>query len=416
MKFRPIVKKILTWLYIACAKAILWKYRPRVFVLTGSVGKTSAKNAIYTVLRRFQSVRRNVIQGNALGLALTIIGGDPNPSAITQIKNLLKWLGEIIFRQEYPKWLLLELAVREPNDLMEIMPWLKPDGLLITYFGETPPHVEFFKSRHHLIETKLKILRNLKKDGFVIVNADDPDFEFIKEKIALPFTTFGFKESADIFASNSQLIYENGFPAGLNFKLNYSGHSLPVNIKGALGKNHIYAFLAAFALTDRLRFNMIEASQEASRFVCPAGRLCLLAGRAGSLVIDDSYNSSPAALMEALATLREIEAPGRKIALLGDMLELGRDTYAAHREAGLLAGKIVDFLITIGPRAAAIGEGARRYLKVANYRHFSTTKEINEFLKQFINAGDVVLVKGSRKMELEKIVEEIKAPQESRES
>lgn len=409
MKFRLIAKNLLTGLFVGLAKVILTKYQPKIVVITGSIGKTSTKEALYTILRRFVSVRKNTIQGNNLGLALSIIGGDPEPKPLNYLQTIWKGINLVLLKAPYPKWLILELSVREPGDLRLITPWLTPDSVIVTYFGLMPPHIEFFKSREHLIDEKLKIIARLKKGGTVYLNADDPNFEYVKSKIKASIVTFGLTAGVNVLGSNVQTIYENDFPSGMNFKVNLEGHSLPVNIKGALGKNHVCAFLASVALASRERFNLIEASQAAENYSAPWGRMRLSLGKQGALIIDDSYNSSPKALEEALNTLRDIKTPGRKIAVLGDMLELGRDTYENHKQMGALAAKTANQLVTIGFRARGFGEGAAGLMPSGNIFEFEDPRQVINFLKNSIKPGDVILVKGSRIMHLEKIVEEIKA-------
>jgi len=404
MKFRLIAKKILTLYFVILAKAILARYKPKIVVITGSVGKTSTKSALYAVLRHFVSVRKNEIQGNAWGIALTIIGGNTETRVGAQVGNIFKSLLVLIFKGDYPAWLILELACQKPGDLDEVLPWLAPDVVIITYFGLTPPHIEFFKSREHLISEKLSILSKLKKDGFVIWNIDDPNLNYVKEKI-----TFGLKSEANISGSNIQVVYREDFPDGLNFRINYGGNSVPIHISKALGNNHIYAFLAAFAFASKQHFNMITASQAAENYNPPWGRMKLVEGEKGTLIIDDTYNSSPNAVEEALNSLSQIKVPGRKIAVLGDMLELGRDTHDAHKQIGELAAKSVDYLITVGFRAQGFGEGALGFLDSGKIAEFEDIHKAGKFLENLIKPGDIILIKGSRPLHLEEIVEEIKA-------
>ena len=405
MKFRLIAKKILTFVFILQAKLILAKYKPKIIVVTGSVGKTSAKSALYNVLRQFDSVRKNITKGNSYQIALTIIGASDK-----WFKSLIKGFFILIFKEKYPHYLILEIACRRPGELEEILPWLPIDFAIVTYFGMVPPHIEFFDSRKHLIEEKLKILQNLKKGGTVILNADSPDFNFIKEKIRAQIVTFGF-DAGDVRGGNLQIIYESNLPTGINFRIDYGGNSVPVNIKGALGRAHVYAYLAALAFAYKNNFNMVLASQSAANYDAPWGRMKLLAGLKDSLIIDDSYNSSPSALEEAITALSEIKTTGRKVAVLGDMLELGRESHDVHIRLGELAGKTIDFLITVGSRARGISLGASVKLKSSQIMQFEKNDEVIEYLKNLIKPGDLILVKGSRAMRLEEVVKILsKAP------
>ena len=162
---------------------------------------------------------------------------------------------------------------------------------------------------------------------------------------------------------------------------------------------------------DKNNFNMVLASQSAANYDAPWGRIKLLAGLKDSLIIDDSYNSSPSALEEAITALSEIKTTGRKIAVLGDMLELGRESHDVHIRLGELAGKTIDFLITVGSRARGISLGASVKLKSSQIMQFEKNDEVIEYLKNLIKPGDLILVKGSRAMRLEEVVKILsKAP------
>src|SRR3989304_9187283 len=134
MKFRLIAKNLLTGLFVGLAKVILTKYQPKIVVITGSIGKTSTKEALYTILRRFVSVRKNTIQGNNLGLALSIIGGDPEPKPLNYLQPIWKGINLVLLKAPYPKWLILELSVREPGDLSFITPLCSTPTVFFSFF------------------------------------------------------------------------------------------------------------------------------------------------------------------------------------------------------------------------------------------------------------------------------------------
>ena len=194
------------------------------------------------------------------------------------------------------------------------------------------------------------------------------------------------------------------------------GTSLPVVIEGVFGRNHIYASLASLALASGLKFNIINAINTLKNYDVSPGRVRLLEGINNSLIIDDTYNSSPSASQSALQTLgdirRETENTGRKIAILGDMLELGRHTEEAHKNIGRIAGKTLrentDVLIVVGPRAKAIKEGAiLEGMNQVNIFEFLDLRKASDFIKTFVQKGDLTLVKGSQGMRMERVVEAI---------
>lgn len=414
---RDLSKKILYNILKTESKLVLWKYQPKIIAITGSVGKTSTKDALYAVLSTQTHVRKSEKSYNSeIGLPLTILGcpnGWNNP--VIWLKNILKSLGLILYPHKYPKWLILEVGVGKAGDMKKTALWLKTDVVVMTAIGETPVHIEFFNSRKHLIEEKSELVKTLKKDGLLVLNADDPVVLEMKEKTKNQVLTFGFGEGADFLASSFNISYENDLPKGIVFRIDQGGDSLPVAVEGAFGKNHFYASLAALAVAAGLKFNILEAINSLKNYDTPPGRMKLLNGINESLIIDDTYNSSPSACEAALQTLGELKAE-RKIAVLGDMLELGKHTIEAHKNIGKLTKKYANLLAVVGPRAQDIKNGALEEGMVKeDIFEFPNSTEAGEFLKTFIKKNDLILVKGSQGMRMERTVEAILLDQDNKE-
>ncbi len=411
-------KKIIANILKIESRLVLWKYKPKIIAITGSVGKTSTKDAVYAVLSKITYVRKSEKSFNSeIGLPLTILGvpnGWSNP--MIWFVNILKGLWLFIWPHKYPKWLVLEVGVGKPGDMQETASWLKTDAVIMTAIGETPAHIEFFDSRKHLIEEKTQLIKTLKKDGILILNIDDESILEMKAKTKNITVTYGFREGADILGSGDSISYdEKGIPEGIVFRVDEGGKSLPVVIQGVFGRNHVYASLAALALISALKFNMIGAVESLKKYDVPPGRMRLLEGINDTMIIDDTYNSSPFACESALKTLGEIKCAGRKIAILGDMLELGKHTHDAHKQIGIVAQQNVDVLFVVGPRAEAIKEGAMETspvkigagVKEDNILGFLDSRKAGDFIKTFIQKGDIVLAKGSQGMRMERVVEAI---------
>lgn len=394
------------------SRLVLWKYKPKIIAVTGSVGKTSTKDAVYAVLCGVSYVRKSEKSYNSeIGMPLTILGipnGWNNP--LVWLQNILKGLWLFIFPHKYPKWLVLEVGVGKPGDMKLTASWLQTDAVIITAIGDLPAHIEFFNSRKHLIEEKRKLIKTLKKDGILILNADDPDVLEMKTNTRNLITTYGFKEGANILASGDTIFYDQenkqNLPKGVIFRIDEDGKSLPVVIEGVFGRNHVYASLAALALSSGLKFNMIAATNALKNYDVSPGRMRLLEGINDSMIIDDTYNSSPFACESALRTLSEVKNKGRKIAVLGDMLELGKHTVEAHQNIGKIAQECCEFLIVVGQRAKAIKDGAIEYgMNDQNIYEFLDSHQAGEFMKTFVMKGDLVLVKGSQGMRMERVSE-----------
>jgi UDP-N-acetylmuramoyl-tripeptide--D-alanyl-D-alanine ligase len=415
---RVIVRKILIHTLQAESKLVLLKYKPKIIVITGSVGKTSTKDAIYAVLSKISHVRKSEKSYNSeLGLPLTILGvpnGWNDPWRWTQ--NILKGLWLIIAPHKYPKWLVLEVGVGKPGDMKKTASWLRTDAVVITAIGEMPAHIEFFDSRKHLIEEKSGLIKTLKKDGLLVLNNDDEAVLEMGAKSKHRKMTYGFTEGANIICSGEAIAYSStGDPEGVVFRVDVEGKSLPVVIDGVFGKNHVFASLAALALSLGLKFNILEAIDALKNYDVPPGRMRLLKGIESTLIIDDTYNSSPFACESAIRTLGEVKNAGRKIAVLGDMLELGKHTVDAHKNIGRIVKENADILVVVGHRAEAIKEGAVEMgMSTENILTFLDSREAGEFIKTFIKNGDVILVKGSQGMRMERTVEAILLDQENK--
>src|SRR3989338_8646018 len=272
---KTIFKKIIAYILQIEARLVIWKYTPKIITITGSVGKTSTKDAIFAVLSGVSHVRKSEKSYNSeIGLPLTILGvpnGWNNP--LIWLKNILKGLWLFLIPHKYPKWLVLEVGVGKMGDIKSTASWLKTDVVIITAIGETPAHIEFFSSRGYLIEEKSKLIKTLKKDGILILNADDEDVLAMKiDKHHI--ITYGFREGSDILGSGDSISYDDsGIPKGIIFRLDKEGNSLPVTIVGVFGRNHVYASLGALALFSGLKFNMLSAVNALKNYDVSPGRM-----------------------------------------------------------------------------------------------------------------------------------------------
>jgi len=177
-------KKIISYILKIESRFVLWKYKPKVIAITGSVGKTSTKDAVYGIISKISYVRKSEKSYNSeIGLPLIILGcpnGWNNP--YVWLKNILKGLWLFIWPHKYPEWLVLEVGVGKPGDMRQTASWFKTDAVIITAIGETPVHIEFFNSRDHLVKEKSGLIKTLKKDGLLILNADDKTVLELKTK------------------------------------------------------------------------------------------------------------------------------------------------------------------------------------------------------------------------------------------
>ncbi len=415
---RTFLKKIVTWKLTLIAKAILRRHNPRVIAVTGSVGKTSTKDAVYSVLKGQGSVRKSDKSFNSeLGVPLSIIGassGWNNP--LTWLGIMASGIGQILApKGSYPKTLVLEVGADRPGDISRIAKWLKPHVVVITRLPEVPVHIEFFPTLESLVQEKLSLARGLRREGTLVLNADDPRVLAAKDQLRFRTVTYGTASEAMIRASNVQLLApgEAFAEGGVTFKLDFDGKSLPVTLPNIYAESYVTIALAALAVAYVCEVNMIAAIGDLALYETPPGRVRLIAGDEGTVLIDDTYNSSPAATEAGLRMLRDMPFGKRKVAMLGDMLELGRHTNEAHREIGTLAKSSADILFAVGLRAKEFVRGAKD-AKMSDKKifEFDTAMEAAEAYKEMRKAGDVVYIKGSQGMRMERAVKMLMAEPE----
>jgi UDP-N-acetylmuramoyl-tripeptide--D-alanyl-D-alanine ligase len=400
--FKKIVIRIITWQ----ARLVLTRYRPKIIAVTGSVGKTSTKDAIFTILSKFKTVRKSEKSYNSeIGLPLTILGC-PNGwnSPVVWLENIIKGFVLIFWTKSYPEWLILEVGAGKPNDIRSVTSWLSPDIVVITCFPDKPVHVEFFGSIESIIEEKSTLAFALKKDGVLILNHDDEKVYDLHTKANRKTVSYGFHENATYHGTYPTYQYKTdmgtAIPEGISFKLEYDGNTFPVMLPHMIGMHYVGQALASLAVANVIGCDMLKSIDAISEYETPPGRLSLIEGINGTTLIDDTYNASPIAVEAAIKVLEDIKSK-RKIAVLGDMLELGKMTESAHREI---------VLIVVGPRAKFIAEGAleKGFPKTKIHR-FDTSAVTAEFLKGFIKTGDMILLKGSQGVRLERATEAIMA-------
>ncbi|MDP3052403.1 MAG: UDP-N-acetylmuramoyl-tripeptide--D-alanyl-D-alanine ligase [bacterium] len=411
---KTISLKILRWALKGLAKNFVSRYQPGIVAVTGSVGKTSTKEAIKAVLSRERRVRATSGNfNNEIGVPLTILGDwqkIEKPAFWFWARVILSALIRILnpHKSAYPEILVLEYAADRPGDIKYLLEIVRSQIAVVTAIGNIPAHVEFYSGPEALAREKSKIVEQLPTVGFAILNADDALVLDMKNRTRSQIMTFGFNDFAQIKITGFENFSDNG-PTGIAFKLEYGGNFVPVKINGAFGKGQAYAAAAAACVGLIFGMNLVKIAEAlAENFKPPLRRMNLVKGVKGTFIIDDSYNASPLSMRLALETLKELKAK-RKVAVLGDMLEIGKYSLEAHEEIGKFAAGFVDLLITIGPRAKFIAEAAAKAgLDKENISSFLIAEEAKKEVELKIKKGDLILVKGSRAIGLDKVVEEIK--------
>jgi UDP-N-acetylmuramoyl-tripeptide--D-alanyl-D-alanine ligase len=410
--FKRTIVAVLRWE----AQQVLKKYHPRIIAVTGSVGKTSTKDAIFAVLSQTEHVRKSDKSFNSeIGLPLTILGR-PNAwsNPLRWLQNILDGLFLILLPTQYPHWLVLEVGADRPGDIKSLASWLVVDVAVITRLPDVPVHVEYFDSPEAVVEEKASLIRALRPEGTLIVYADDARTDMLamraKEKGA-HVITFGLSDAADVRGINFSLLQERGkaeWPIGMSVDAYTDGTALPLSVLGVIGAPPLLSIIAASAVGKALGKNMQEIAEGVRLYEPPKGRMRILPGIKRTLVIDDTYNSSPAASEAALDALNLLQPPVRKIAVLGDMLELGKHSVEEHRKIGAYAARTANLLVTVGVRARDIAAGALDAgMRDETILQFEDALQAGEALQALVQEGDCVLVKGSQGVRTERIVERL---------
>jgi len=411
------IKTILHWKLRLLTRLIIKKYHPEIVGITGSVGKTSTKENTATILRSRFNVGSSVKNyNNEIGLPLTIIGIDKTPG-----RSLLGWfqvLGKaikLLVKKDphYPEILVLEMGADKPGDILYLTKIAPCTVGVLTYISHA--HTEFFKTIKKIAQEKKQIITHLTNDGLAVLNYDN---EIVMQQAATTkaeVMTYGLKDGADLRATDINIIYDEitDWPKGLNFKINYKGSVVPGFLPGFVAEHLISSALAGLCVGIYFGLNLVEGVETLKKQKPLPGHMCLIPGIKNTLIIDDTYNSSPAPTESAINTLKQItlKPNARRYAVLGDMLELGPETESSHRAIGFKVAEAgIDFLVTVGEAskgtaAAAVEAGLDR----DHVASFGNSIEAGKFLQEKIQANDLVLIKGSQGVRMEKIVKEIMA-------
>ncbi len=412
------MKRLLQFILKLLARATVARYRPRVVGVTGSVGKTGSRTAIAAVLRvRWRVGEPGKNLNNEIGLPLAVLT-EPDSG----YRNPWAWLGILgralrrllVKDARYPQVLVLEYGVDHPGDMDYLLSVVRPEAAVVT--AVSPTHLEFLKSVEGVAREKGKLVTSLPAGGTAVLNADFSHVAALAAKTRARVVRYGIVAQAEIRALGISLSQADGAVQGVSFRLAMGGSTVPMMVRGAIGHPAVAMAMAAAAVGAAFGLNAIEVAKGLEEFAPPAGRLRLLPGVRNTLLIDDTYNSSPEALEAALTALREVPvAPGgRRWAVLGDMLELGADSEALHRAAGETAVRSgVECLVTVGERSRDIARGAQQAGFPLNRTwHVGKSSEAGRFVQEQLKPGDVVLVKGSQGVRMERVVKELMAEPE----
>ncbi|MGE5741862.1 MAG: UDP-N-acetylmuramoyl-tripeptide--D-alanyl-D-alanine ligase, partial [Candidatus Aminicenantes bacterium RBG_16_66_30] len=365
----------------ALAREVLARRPVQVVGITGSVGKTTTKEFTASLLApRFRVLKSEGNFNNYLGLALTLLRLEPGDSAA-----------------------VLEMGMSAPGEIRALTRIAPPDVAVIT--NVSPVHLQFFSGLEEIARAKKEILDGARPGAAAVLNGDDPLVMDIAAGFPGRKLTFGRGASCDVRAD---ALVAKGY-TGFEFVLRYGRESGPVAFP-CVNEAAVANLLAAAAVALSFGLSLDEVVPAIRGLKPFAMRGAVVEAGRGIRIYDDSYNSNPRALDAALKSLAGLPAP-RKVAVLADMLELGEGEREFHRRAGETVAKTGwDVLVAVGPLAAIIAEGAADAgLSAAAIHRFDDAKAAAEAILHIVRDGDLVLVKGSRGMRTEAVVEALKA-------
>lgn len=372
-------------------------------MITGSVGKTSTKDAVAAVLTSRFFVRKSEKSFNSeFGVPFTILGvGNPWGNPFAWVKVLKSALVLLLLPNHYPNMLVLEVGADKPGDLARILRIATPDVVVITRLPKIPVHVEAYTSPAAVREEEFSPAYALPAGAPLIISVDNPHALESAMRTPARIISYGSADTAMVRVSNIDFYEKEGNVVGMWAKVSMHGEEGTITVKGSVGRTQILPVAAALATAHAFQIPLTEALTALESYEPPRGRGRLFAGKNNSTIIDDSYNASPAAVEEALATLKAFPHAKRRIAVLGDMLELGRYSVSEHERIAVLAGDSADIIVAVGIRARAFGK--------AEGMTFNNAHDAAPALTDYVRAGDVVLVKGSQSIRTERIVEALLA-------
>lgn len=383
------------------SRVFLKRVEPEIVAISGSVGKTSAKEAVSQVLRKKFGAGVRKSEGNLnneTGVPLAILGYRKSP------KNIFDWF-KILFsspfralKKENLKVLILEMAADKPGDINYLVSFARPKIAVLTGIG--PAHIAAFGELEKIIDEKTDLLRALPADGWAILNIDDRYLKKVSYGGRWQTKTYSTGERAD-FMAKAITTKVDQFKAKTTFQLQIQAKNYQVQLATLGTTANVLAALAAVGVGQTYEIAIPDIIDALGEIESQSHRMNILQGKNGTVIIDDCYNANPLSMKAGLDVLRVLPKPlalGRKIAILGDMLELGKIESEAHQIIGEYARKVASQVISIG-------KVSRRYKAD---KHFSRPEEAIPYLLANIQENDIILIKASRAIGLERVVEALK--------
>lgn len=349
-------------------------FSPQIVGVTGSVGKTTTKEFCYAVLSAFgNTMKTEGNQNNDIGV----------PNTLFRLENTTEYA-------------VVEMGMDHAGEIERLTRCARPSAGIITMIGVS--HLENLGTRENILKAKMEICAGLPDGAPLVLNADNDLLPTAQIPTRLRPVWFGIEKEADVRAQNVQTEAQ-----GTTFTIVDRTHgSFQAQIP-TVGLHTVYDALAAYTAATRLGLDPAACAQALSRYQTTGMRQNIVE-KGGVTVIEDCYNASPDSMKAAISVLKELPNT-RKIALLGDMLELGEASEEGHRQTGVWVAQAgIDVLIAYGPRSAAMAQAAQE--QGVTTVHCQNAQEVLQCLQQFVQPGDALLAKASHAMKLEDLLQD----------
>jgi len=389
------------------ARAVLKRRKPFVIGITGSLGKTTTKDVLFAILTRYTHVRTNIANyNNEFGVPLTVIGAPSGKrSLIGWLRVVVTWLWAMTVQRDYPTVLVLELGIDHKGDMDYLIDIVAPQMGVVTVVDGV--HAQKMGSIATIAKEKGRLIARLPSDGVAILNADDrrvAKMSNTTDARVITYSAIG-DTTATLWASN----YAINDCGGLTFKLNETQTSVPIRMPHIIGLQLLPSIMAAIAVARAYGIHLVDIAQALTDVRPPKRRMNVHYMANGMVVIDDT--AAPASMRGALVTLGAFplsHARARRIAVLGDMRELGKVERKAHESlARDIVENSIDVVICVGPVMRYLYDVlvSTHHHQSIVLQHYATTYDAVQAIERIVTPGDIVLCKGSNGMHLWDVVE-----------
>lgn len=354
-----------------------------LIAITGSYGKTSTRALLFCVLcAKLNTLTSQANFNNEIGVPMTLLQLDETHEAA-----------------------VIEMGMRGRGQIAYLANVVEPAIGVITNIG--PQHIELLGSLEEIALAKAELLENLPENGLAVLPFDSPFLDLLRSKCPCRAITFGTGEGADYLVTNSQITPEGW----VEFSIEWDDKSQPVTLRLPGIHNAVNAS-AAFAVAHQMGIDPESIALALENAELPGARMRVVKAKSGATVLDDCYNAGPDSMRAALQTLLDFPGSGRRVAVLGAMKELGDHSELEHRKIGAFVGQFAELLVGVGgdtrPLLNAAVQAAKEVENEMEVHWFDTAEEASGAVAEMIQENDIILVKGSRSVGLEIVVESMR--------